>query len=569
MVLIFFGLDENLMHSKLSSDPAALGLLIDHKFKAKLLEDLDKCKKLEQFGKEGRLLVMGKPKDTAIGGLLYSIGQNLAAGYLMYDGKARRAEDPDWYEHANRVVSDAMSSIVSIMKSAIILAEKTRGSCYANLAKIVYHPPITLFRGMYTGCPGIVVSAGPSLAKNIDVLAEMQERGILVAVSTVCSRLLEHGIVPDFVCTLDYHPVSAEYIRRVDSKMQDSTLIALPGAASEAVNAWHGRMSFTGDSSLQHVLKSLGADREPLEGGGTVAHLAFSFSRHLGCDPIVFVGQDLSYTETETHFEGAGLVGGKDYIKQLRPPEEAKRIGYNLYEYKGTRIAPLLREAEGIGGETVYTDMHMASYATQFAHLFERTKATVINATEGGILKQGCQILPLKDVAVRWCRNTVKRKRPTNKIRRYFREVPTKDEIRGVLTYSKTEALEMEAALRECQGLFEKVYLASERGDDAHETYQAVRAKFAEAEKAHPSLKQELDRLCQAMALRKDRTIDETAADILRGHKAKAHYIRAGCNVDCMYAASKGARLIAEYCNKAMESLDLMDVQSIRQAWLD
>ena len=50
-----------------------------------------------------------------------------------------------------------------------------------------------------------------------------------------------------------------------------------------------------------------------LPGGSTVAHLAYYLAEHLGCDPIIFVGQDLGFTD------GLYYLPGTSYEDVWRP----------------------------------------------------------------------------------------------------------------------------------------------------------------------------------------------------------------------------------------------------------
>ena len=55
------------------------------------------------------------------------------------------------------------------------------------------------------GYPAFIVSAGPSLDKNIDMLKEVKGRGMIMAVDTAIKPLLKKGIVPDIVASVDPH----------------------------------------------------------------------------------------------------------------------------------------------------------------------------------------------------------------------------------------------------------------------------------------------------------------------------------------------------------------------------
>ena len=52
--------------------------------------------------------------------------------------------------------------------------------------------------------PAIVVSAGPSLAKNKHLLKEAKGKAFIAVVDSAISTVMSMGVIPDMVFTLDY-----------------------------------------------------------------------------------------------------------------------------------------------------------------------------------------------------------------------------------------------------------------------------------------------------------------------------------------------------------------------------
>jgi hypothetical protein len=103
------------------------------------------------------------------------------------------------------------------------------------------------------------------------------------------------GIVPDFITTLDFHEMSRKFFEQVGD-LSRTHLVAEPKAAWRVLDEYPGPMSLLDNAWARLILgEELGA-RGGLPAGATVAHLAFYLAVYLGCDPIVFVGQDLAFT---------------------------------------------------------------------------------------------------------------------------------------------------------------------------------------------------------------------------------------------------------------------------------
>jgi len=344
MVRFFLGLHAEtiLKHLDKRQD---LALVLDHRKNAGNLAAQDP--RLLALARIGKLPVLNRPGLDALMRLIRFMSGNIASGYLVHATPIVN-EDESYYSGLSKHLQAFIHTIASGVQSSLILAERTRRNVYRNLAAAVYHPSGDFFKNRYCGVPGMLISAGPSLAKNIDTVCSMRERAVMVCVGTVAKRLQEHGLTPHFTATLDFHEMSAAYL--ADLEDYSGVLVSIPGAAYDAVTAWQGRKAFTGDPSLVPYAKPLRCNRSILRTGGTVAHLGFSWLVHIGCNPIVFVGQDLSYTGAETHFENAGLETGAEYLKRLVPPPGSRRIGPNLWEFNGQQFVPKLREVEDIYG---------------------------------------------------------------------------------------------------------------------------------------------------------------------------------------------------------------------------
>jgi hypothetical protein len=134
--------------------------------------------------------------------------------------------------------------------------------------------------------------------------------------------------------------------------------------------------------------------RGELQNGATVAHLAYYLARHLGCDPVILIGQDLGFTDGQYYSEGAA-------IHTVWGPELGEFRTLEMFEWERiARMPSLLRRTSDYLGRPVYTDEQMATYLVQFERDFMADDARglrVIDATEGGVRKQHTRILPLAE----------------------------------------------------------------------------------------------------------------------------------------------------------------------------
>lgn len=288
------------------------------------------------------------------------------------------------------VISAAKTSIVT----TLVQTEKTLENTLANARAYATHPGVNDLAGVLKGVPAVVVSAGPSLAESMDVLAQpgVRDRACIIAAQTVLKPLLERGISPHFVTALDYHDISKRFYEGLTAEMVEGvTLVAEPKANPAILKAWPGALRLTGDEVLDRVLGD--ASHAFVRSGATVAHLSYFLARHLGCDPAIMVGQDLAYTDGLYYGPGAAIhnvwaaeLGAFRTLEMM----ETERIG---------RARRMLRQIPDQDGQPVATDEQLHNYLLQFEREFaedERRGLSVIDAGRGAA-KAHTVVMPLAE----------------------------------------------------------------------------------------------------------------------------------------------------------------------------
>jgi hypothetical protein len=251
-----------------------------------------------------------------------------------------------------------------------------------SMGKIATHPPVRVLFDAFKGRPAVIVSAGPSLEKNIDRIVELKDRAVLIAVDTSLRILLNKGIEPHFVCTGDPQEANWRHLRGTVTK--SAHLVAEPMTHFASLEHFKGRLFIAsyGDKVMKWI-----SDFIPDVGlvlcWGSVATMAFDLARKLGCDPIIFTGQDLSFPGGRTYAHGTYF-------------EDEEKMDMSVEAYEKRQRTYTLTD---LYGQTVKTNRQMFAYKEWFRTEFARTDARVINATEGGILKENCEIMTLREAA--------------------------------------------------------------------------------------------------------------------------------------------------------------------------
>ena len=293
-------------------------------------------------------------------------------------------------------ITDYIAYTRTTMVTLVHNAQITCRNIAYNLPTYLSTPPIDILKGHFEGCPAIIVSAGPSLWKNIDLLAQAKGKAVLCAVQTALKPLLERDIVPDFVTSLDFHEMCRRFFQGIDD-FRGVHLVAEPKSTWHVIDMYDGPISVLESSFAHQLLGPELATRGSLLPGATVAHLAFYAARYMGCAPIIFVGQDLAFTGHVFYVPGVEIHSawtGEINRFNTMETKEWERI---------VRNRPILRRVKDINGREIYSDELLFTYLEQFEKDFIGTTAKLIDATEGGAYIRGTEVMTLADTLQQYC----------------------------------------------------------------------------------------------------------------------------------------------------------------------
>lgn len=296
-------------------------------------------------------------------------------------------------------LAEVLKATKMTVMTTLVQSQTTLRNALMNLDVYVGNDGVGALAGAASGRTAVVVSAGPSLERNVDLLGEpgVRERVVIVAVQTVLRPLLARGIRPHFVCALDHHEISRRFYEGLRAEdVEGVTLVIEPKANPAIAEAWPGVVRCVREDLLEELLGgSCGPDHAPLKAGATVAHLCYYLARHLGCDPVALIGQDLGFTDGQYYAPGAA-------IHEVWAPELNGFRSLETFEWERiVRARTQLRRVADVLGRPMYTDEQMASYLNQFEVDFRRDREAgrrVIDATEGGVAKAGTEVMSLAAV---------------------------------------------------------------------------------------------------------------------------------------------------------------------------
>ena len=269
-----------------------------------------------------------------------------------------------------------------------------------NVSSILFNYGANKFFGKYKNTPVIVVSAGPSLSKNINKLKSMSNKAIIVAVDTAIKPLSLASVIPHFIITIDPQKKNAKYFRGVDTSK--SILIAESSIDREVLDSHKGELYFLESifplASL--FMKPLGK-RGEIRMGGSVSTAAIDFALKLGSKTIIMVGLDLSFPNHQTHVKGS--YHEEDFFTQIN-----KLDSYDSRIYTVLVQGNLVKE-KNIYGENIFIDSRFQMYRNWYEnYIKDNSDIKFFNATEGGVHIKNMENITLDEVMNKFDTNNIK-----------------------------------------------------------------------------------------------------------------------------------------------------------------
>lgn len=300
----------------------------------------------------------------------------------------------EFHRTAAAMLEDVLAYCRTSINTLVLNGRRTCENIAANIPWYIRCPGINHLKSAHAGAPAIIVSAGPSLRKNMHLLREAKDKAIIIATQTTLRPLLDIGVEPHYVTSLDYHDICTRFFENLPAKLS-TTLVAEPKASSRMFSLFTGPIHLLGNDFADRLLSPMKIHKDRLRAGATVAHLAFYLAEYLACDPIVFVGQDLGFSD------GLAYTPGTSYEDVWRP-ELGRFCTLEMKQWEHiARERPILRKIPDVSGGAMYTEQRLFSYLQQFERDFATTRARVIDASEGGALKRGATVMSLANALQR------------------------------------------------------------------------------------------------------------------------------------------------------------------------
>jgi len=240
-------------------------------------------------------------------------------------------------------------------------------------------------------CPVVIVSSGPSLTKQLPLLKGIKNYAFIISVGSTINTLLNVDIIPDLIVTVDGGEPNYNHFRSLNI---DHIPMIYPLIVHRKIPSEHKGQQIIFNIS-DHIIMNKWANRLLLrdigivQTGNSVANFSLDIAYQITSGPICIIGQDLAYTNNQSHASG--------------------NKGFSLIDDKKINERKMFY-AEGYYGDEVLTDYVFHGMKKGFEQHLDNIRESgytqeVYNCTEGGIKLKGFKQVPFQQFIESFCQS--------------------------------------------------------------------------------------------------------------------------------------------------------------------
>ena len=255
-------------------------------------------KKIKWIIDDENITILSCDKETLINTLKKTINEfNYKNSEFMFFSNYR-----DIYKEESKEYFEIVNNFITSLQMDLNTKLKFQQRWFSNTIKIIPYVlkscPADLYKNEFKNIPAVIVSAGPSLSKNIKKLKQVQNNMLILTGGRTLKALIDLKIKPDLLAITDsnkkYYKLVKDYIEKVDVP-----LLFYEGTENTCLTKHNYYKIFYSYDSL--IFKILGRKIENIETAGSVSHFLTSYAAMIGCNPIIFIGQDFAYKEDKMY----------------------------------------------------------------------------------------------------------------------------------------------------------------------------------------------------------------------------------------------------------------------------
>ncbi|GAB4370494.1 MAG: hypothetical protein Kow009_06960 [Spirochaetales bacterium] len=221
----------------------------------------------------------------------------------------------------------------------------------------------------------LITAAGPSLEKGMERIQREREENFFIATDTSLPALLDEGIIPDAVVSIDCQHISYHHFL---GGLPEHTFLVLDLASPPLLTRLSNKLMFFASSHPFSLYLSTFWRQFPSidTSGGNVTHAAVSLALTLGADRILLYGADFSFPQGKSYARGSYLYPYfLSHSSRFHPLETT----FSQLLFSNQKLERI-REERGLR----YTSYRMKLYRSHLETFLAQSHSAIVSWGEGG-----------------------------------------------------------------------------------------------------------------------------------------------------------------------------------------
>ncbi len=321
--------------------------------------------------------------EKLIDAYLSIFGERIAWGEVKQLVLKGYAEPHFQLDELQAYLKKSITPIIVNRNTLMLSSEKISDNYIKTAAKLADSHSVLELKDKFRKKPAIVVASGPSLNVAIEDIKATQGKAIIIAADSALSILKTNGIIPDYVCSVDYTQPNLIKFRSILSEKEINgklSLITVPDVYHIIPYLFDNYYYVPKKSFFYAIDKNMPVSMDlPMN---AVSHLSLSIAVLLGADPIIMAGYDWSYPEGKDHAVGAEME--------------------NIVNQSDITV-------ESNSGDKVMTDPNLLSGLKITETIIGGNNRKFINISRTGAKISGTEAMSMKNAADQFCKNFIEK----------------------------------------------------------------------------------------------------------------------------------------------------------------
>lgn len=241
-----------------------------------------------------------------------------------------------------------------------------------NLRYIKETVPVKALEGAFKNVPAIICAAGPSISYDMETLKKMKRNALIVSAGTGITVLEANGIKAYIAGAMDGDISEAVLFQNLNVNKDVNLFYSFQVNEHVLEYTKHNKFLMNQTNMDLYINNNLNWDAYGQFSGSSIANVMAENLARLGCNPIIFLGQDLCYSRNKSYAEGAVYHS---------------EISRNEFETSGEYI-----KVKNKNEEDVYTKPQFVSMRDVMEAVIAFNKDTeFLNASKDGLKLKGAK----------------------------------------------------------------------------------------------------------------------------------------------------------------------------------